>query len=433
MAYLWLLACAAPTLKVEVTVDPKNPALLVAHWSTPEATTGTVSFGAEGSLDRVAAPEPASTEHSTLLLGLAPDQDVQVSVTAGEETVEVIAHTGSYDEDVPVFSGTVGSAKAFFGYTALATVGGQDGSGARMAMILDPEGRTSWIHSMDDGEAAFRTRLARDGSGVLYSSEAMAKSEDFVEHVHRVTWTGEDTVIETPGLHHDFVEMPDGSIVFLGIEAHNLEQITVVSDTLEMVAPDGTTKVLWKVWDSLAELGLEPFDPAKYADDPDVAHANHLVYLEDQDAFLITLLRSGVVALVGSDGQVRWAFGGFTHDYQTEAGELPLGRIHGAALKDDQLAIFRNDRGDTRPDCSEVRIYRLGSPMATREATLPSENCNWVYVFGEFEFLPQDREMVSWSTMGRMDELDATGQLAYRAEVSTGNFFGYTSFLGMPF
>lgn len=427
---------SAPGLTVEVRVSDAEPTVLVVSWTAPEAVSGTVRFGVEGAYDHETPAEPASTTHETLLLGLPPDADVVITVSAekdGEpwQTSEVTAHTGSMPSEVPTFTSTAGVADGFSGYTALPLLGGADGSGARMAVVLDPQGQPTWYHLLDNGEGAFRVRVAQDGGGVLYSSESLVEDPDWQERVRHVSWDGATvTSMETPGLHHDFVELPDGTIAYLGVESHDVDGVEVETDTIESVTPDGEAQVLWRAWDHLDALGLETIDPHRYEGDPDATHANHLVYKEDEDAWLITFLILSEVALVDrATGEVRWAMGGPTPDFALTAEDVPLGRIHGADLDGDNLVIFRNDRGDSQSDCSEVRTWSLDTAgwQATRTGAIPLDPCTWVFAFGEVQLVDDGNTQVAWSTAGRIEEYDPTNALAYRVDLLSDNFFGYSS------
>ncbi|MBN1336646.1 MAG: hypothetical protein JXB39_11875 [Deltaproteobacteria bacterium] len=427
-----LLAACGPDLQVEMLVSEVVPTVVTVRWTASEPVAGRIRFGVDGDLDRATPWEAAAVEHETVLLGLGPEQDVRIEVEAEQEgdpwaTAEAFARTGSYGADVPRFTITPGSGEAFSGYVAVPSWERPDGSGSRLAAIFDPAGRLVWATPLDEGEIGVRVRPSRDGSGVYYATASLYKDDDWPEAIHHVSWDGDThVVLDTPGLHHDFVELVDGRLAWLGVEDRDVEGTPVVVDTLEQVARDGTREVAWRAWDHLEALGLSDLDPGEYGEENDVLHMNHLVASERDGTFLLTALRPGLVALVdATSGDPLWVFGGQGSTFSLPSGEPPLGRIHGAAWNGERLSVFQNDRGDARTDCSRVRRYALDERSAEPVSTVALDPCTWVWVFGGVEDRPDGGSLVTWSTAGRIDELDAAENLVYRLEGPVGSGFGY--------
>src|SRR6185295_852403 len=80
------------------------------------------------------------------------------------------------------------------------------------ATILDPQGRIAWYHLDHHNLQSYRTRLLKDGSGVVYNVANISGAPAEDSSLIKVPFDGsEETVIPVDYLAHDFVELDDGT------------------------------------------------------------------------------------------------------------------------------------------------------------------------------------------------------------------------------
>ena len=90
----------------------------------------------------------------------------------------------------------------------------------------------------------------------------------------------EGTLVEsipTPGAHHPFTELPDGSLAWGAIDEY------FVDETLTVRSPDGSTRELWS---------CSAFLDAEGGASDDYCGTNTLSYSAERDSFLYSFLSS---------------------------------------------------------------------------------------------------------------------------------------------
>jgi hypothetical protein len=130
--------------------------------------------------------------------------------------------------------------------------------GRSWAVIYDADGALVWWYELPYTERIItRVRRAASGDRVLLSvarSVAHGGSEPF--GILSVPWTGEGPrLLQVPVLHHDFAELPDGELAWLGIETREVDGLRLEGDTIERTDGEGL-QVFWSSWDH--------FDPSRF-------------------------------------------------------------------------------------------------------------------------------------------------------------------------
>ena len=116
--------------------------------------------------------------------------------------------------------------------------------------IVDREGRPVWAVESPYGRISLHSRVSLDGTDLLVDENSYWAIFDdgAASQVKRMKLDG--TVVETvdtPGLHHPFTDLPDGSLVYTAAGRR--------SETLDRRSPDGSVTTVWDCKDLLEAVG----------------------------------------------------------------------------------------------------------------------------------------------------------------------------------
>ncbi|MDP2306051.1 MAG: aryl-sulfate sulfotransferase [Pseudomonadota bacterium] len=398
-----------------ITADPDVPTILTVTWTTDPATTGFVAFGETTAYGGSTAPEPApTTAHSAVVHGLAAATTWHLRPMGdGEGGLDQVWTTAAAPSALPILS-VSGDPAALGGYLLLPI------TGATYAVaIVDGQGRYVWWHEAEEGYLVTRAVLSRDGASVIYTQVA---TQDYGPDGHLVRVPldgGEPTILEVPYLTHDFVELPDGTLACLTKDLRD----NVVGDRIVEYAPDGTRSVVWSAFDY--------FDPAAYEideSDGTWTHANALDYDEAEDAWYISL--RNLDTILKSDRasrQLLWRLMPDEPNFRYVGGATPTENQHQfELLPDGGLLVF--DNGGESTGSSRVVEYALDETAntATEAWSYSATPPLYVYALGDVDRLEDDRTLVTWSTAGLVQVVEADGTEVWRLGVELGHVFGYT-------
>ncbi len=387
----------------------------------PEAAVTATLDGVE--VWRSEVPDRA---HHVVLGGLVPDADydLQVSAAAADGATGAARRaisTGPVPAELPALSLVEDGDPAPEGFIATAFLGEP-----ATAAVVDPQGRYRWWW-IDDRTDRATTRVtpARDGRGMLVNAFGVfggGSGAGTEGEVVRVALDGEVVErIAIPDGHHDFVERDDGVIAVITSDPAQIEGHEVIGDAVVEVAPDGTRRTVWSVWDDLEYDGDLPPDP------PEWSHANALDLLSDEDAYLVSLRDLDTVVLVDrSTGEARWIVGG-TQGRIAIDGE-PFREQHQVLLRGDELIVFDNgtvERTDTRVVSFTVDA---AAGIAEENWSLHRDPPAYAFALGDVIPGPGESLLIGWGTLGSLDlrEPDAPAP-TWRLEVELGAAMGYLS------
>jgi hypothetical protein len=394
------------------------PTVLEVTWRTEEPSTGRVAFGLDGATDRVTPEQEEGTEHRALLVGLPQEQVVTLRVDGEPASDELDATTGAIPGAVPQFSV---SGEGFGHFTTTVTMLGDR---ARI-VLLDPEGRVTWVYEDPRSLSVFRARLAHDGTGIVYLSSIVRGGPSPDSALIRVDWDGtERAVIPVPDLAHDFVELADGTLVALAYETRG----EVLGNALIEIPPGGSPRPTWSTWDCFDPVAHESDDPAQ-----GWTHANALDYDADRDQFLVGMRNlNGITAVDRSTGACAWTLGGIAGDVSI-TGEQRFRHQHQFERTPDGLVVFDNDGSPGQ----ESRILEFSLDPAAKTArvlgTLEADPPLFSFILGDVHRTDDGSTLVVWSEEGTMDRLDATGARTFRLEAPDGVLFGFAQWVLDPY
>jgi hypothetical protein len=265
----------------------------------------------------------------------------------------------------------------------------------------------------------FRSQILRDGSGIVYSSTLREAEPVEDSALVKVTWDGTEEVLPVPWLAHDFVELPDGTLV-------SLTYITVdgvQGNELVTVSSDGSVTPGWNTFDCFDPVTHPGNDPAH-----GWTHANALDYDEQTDSFLVGMRNLGTIAEVdratngcgaaygGTGGTVALEGATFYHQHQFERTA-------------DSLLVFDNDGAPG----NESRVLEYALDTGQLVNTLRADPPIYSFILGDVSRQPDGDTLITWSVAGVMDRVAPDGTRKLRISAQTPAIFGFTQSLPSPY
>lgn len=454
-ALLLLMACGnkgkeddGGILDLEVETLPMPTALSVT-WSTAEQGAGFVEYGLDGAFDERTAEGPAGTSHEATLVLLKANQAYQVrAVTLLDdgtrlESEPVTVEIAPPPQRMPRVTVNLSEPGAELpeGYLLTTTLG----AGPSFVGIFDGDGDWVWWAEMDTPDlSSARAHLSRDGRSVLYNSYQTNRKADQGWLV-RLSLDGREEVrTRTLMAHHDFVELPNGQIAWLGFEQDTVEVAGEPSNgeigdgphplTTDVIyeAPEGIGEgdVPDRVWGFFDGFPAEPWWVCSHMEDLahsfvpgtfEWTHTNSLAYVEEDDSYYI--LSRYLDALLKVDrqtGSLVWQLGGDHATLDLVEGE-PFNHPHVSDVWDGGMLLFDNrDHGSGASRVVELSWDEIdGTARVEWEYARPDGAK--LPILGDARRLPGGNRLIAWSARGEIAEVTPSGQVVFRMGLPLGN------------
>lgn len=417
-----------------VAVSEVIPTVATVTWtveSTPVDETW-VEFGPDSAYGMTAPGNPNNAPlYETILLGMKPGRDYhfRVVVRYGDAILtgpDRVLKTGAVPGKLPSAKVALENpdhhAAGFIVTTVLAS--------PPSAVILDSEGDYVWwyVPDVDEDFKAGRARLSHDGRSILFWGVNVRKTEPTPSNqsLFRVSLDG--TQVEKTPLpegHHDFVELPDGTIAFIEFDPRQIKDKPVDGDRVVELRPDGSRVDVYSVWDDFEYSGIA--GPAGRG----WCHANYLVYEAGEDAYYMgSRTWSSILRIDRSTGTLLGVVGGHEGDYVlTSGGTTPFVEQHGFDVVEGGLLVF--DNGGKDQLSSRAVEHALDHDAMTMSQAWSYEPQPHLYVVthGDIQRLPNGNTLVNFSNSGQFDEVDPGGNLVWRLNMSLGGALGYSTWM----
>ncbi len=416
-------------LSAELVLSDIMPTVAELHWEAAGALEPSVALYLVGESEPVGSWDSgvAGSSGTATIVGLKSNATYEVVVSGVLDGVEVSSpsaevSTGFLDPALPLTEVTVDTGDGVGGHTLFSVVRAEgELGGDAAAMMLDLDGDVVW-HRVFEGQNMV-TSAALD----LESDSVLALTSEGL--VRAPLDGGELQTTPLQDHHHDFTLVPDGTVAVLVEDIFNADDKSLVVDGILEIAPDGAESMVWRSGEHLEELGISDEIVESASPGRELTHANAIDYVEEMDAYLVSMANLPGVALVGrQSGGVLWSLrttGGGSLELVADEAYLVL---HAAQLHDDgRLWLFVNM--DTAGPCS--RIVELDIDLLSGTATEVSSitptfsDCQTVFALGDVEELDQGHLAVTWGTAGVVEELDASGEPVLQVQSEFGYAFGY--------
>ncbi len=395
-----------------------------------EVDAARIEFGPTGDCGRTANALPTGDGgYEAVLLGLKPATEVflRAAVDVHERTSRsalVSATTGDLPVDLPEIDLAAQDPDAALdGYLLTSIV-----SAPSWPVVLDADGDVVWWHRVDaTWTPSFipRLRLGADGRTFVYLATPEPVEEDDPKHnvLVRVSADGIDQeIVDVEHAHHDFVVLDDGALGLVENDTREVDGEPVDGDRIVELAPDGTRHEVFTVWD---HLQYEPYEGPI----PMVGwtHANAIDLVGD--IYYLSLHNLDAIVAVDRDtGDLLAQAGGEGGDYALPDGSTHLfDWQHQFQVLDDGLLVF--DNGPFLAPESRLVEYALVDGAAEVVWDHRADPALYVYVLGDVTRLPDDTTLATWSSAGRIEQVDPTGATLLQLDLPLGAGFGYTEWV----
>jgi len=410
-----------PASAVGADVHPTIGSLLVASWDLHEACDARVAyrFDDEGwAYSPDVSLNPGA--HEQILMGIPYASEVELRLELDCEpgawtSRSVQAETDPLPEGLPhgglisVVDGAWDPSWAFI----LTSIDSRDDAvrpDDTWTVILDRAGRTVWALPTESFRVTMAPRVAVDGASLLLDLDSFWAIFDagVASQVVRVDLEGvELDRYDTPGMHHPFTELPDGSIAWGAADG--------MTDTIEVLSPAGDTSTLWSCYGFHQQVGsMQP------------CSANTLNWSEVRGSYLISFFATDTVVEVdGSTGEnLRW-FGHLFGSYAFEPEDSAFFWQHGTVFTEAGTLLVSTLNGEPG-DESLVREYTVNSDDAVLEQVWTFGAGEGVYghEMGEAWRLPNGNTLHNTGTAQRLREITPDGQVVWDLGWSRGSFIG---------
>ena len=426
---------ASPFTELTSEIVPEIPLVVTARWTTDQAATCSVRFGAstDDYTTEFSVAPVEDNQYYGILKGLHANTDVHFRVFAEIEgelfcTEDQVMTTGALSPYLPSLSLSVANEElAAGGYTVIPVVMA-DGM---IMTILDQDAQYVWFWE-HDVHPSLRAIMASDHGSVLVSQDTFLPESK----IRKIRMDGKITDIDTPYMGFDFVEIEPGHYAYVGGEVRTLDgDRDFYGDTIVEVWEDGTTETVWHLMDHfLPDLDLTyPEFMNQYADTEFFTHVNSLSYDPTTDSFLVVHAKADdnhladmIVNVDRSTGDLLWTLSDSTGDF-THQEELPLvGWPHSCRYDSDGTLLVFNRFTPGGEDCSEVTQIALDQTNWTAERiwSYVADPCLHATFLGHGERIWNDNIVAIYAASGQIDEATPDGELVWRINLDLGAGFG---------
>jgi hypothetical protein len=410
----------APTDTTTSTVGGLRGELVAGHesivrvsWTQDTDATARVEFGFDGETRTSPERALAAGAHDELLLGIPYATDVTFRVVTGDE-VSLDAHlrTGPLPPEIPIGALEASDPAEFDAATEYLVLsidesGGYFLSARWWTLIVDRQGRIVWGHRSPSGRSTIHPRVSADGGSLLLDHNSFWGVFDGGQDSEVVGLQLDGTQVaqwDTPGLHHAFTQLPDGTLVYgsyLGGHGSYDEQIVALP-------PEGGSEVLFDCIGWLAGIGEAGAECGSNTLSYDAASNRLMVSWFTLDAMTeLDLDTREVVRWFGQlGGSYAFSPPGATFWYQhgghfTEAGTLLLS-TH--VTEDDvELVVREYEIDDATRELRQVWTVGEGQGVGGRQ-------------MGEAHRLPGGNTLHNFGTNAHLREYTPSGEVVWEMD-----------------
>jgi len=380
-------------------LSAKIPTVGIVEWALVEGTPSSANIvyeleGADASVLNRGGEAPVDldqADYRTLLLGLKQSSQYKFHIEASYEGDTCISpdyelpKTGSF-ADADSVNVTVAQAAAREpGFIVASSGTGLPNS----AFIIDADGEVVWF--VEGPESPTRAQMDYEGNRLWMLA---LNVNNLGGEMRYVSMDGEEEEHDIEGLesaHHDFTVMPGGRVAALAWSDLGVD----VESDLVIRDPDGTTSIPFRI-------GSNIYSSSSY-------HANAIHYLPFDDSFTISDRTPNVFVKVSASGEPQWQLGGSCEDAPVGARCVPQTWLvtHGHhLLEDGTFVVFNNKLPMETPHVFE---FALKDSSSSFTATLVTEYTGTAKspILGDVQRLPNGNTLVTYSSEGKIVELDA--------------------------
>lgn len=298
--------------------------------------------------------------------------------------------------------------------------------------VIDGAGEPVWWVANDDPEHKhMRARMSRDRTAILVGTRDKDNNVDRGEIRRFDLRTGEITSTRAIDHHHDFVELPDGSLTYLSRDrvpdswfGGKFPLAVDVVRTAELGSEDATEH--GEVLHLLDDLDLTPFVTCSHFPETeflrgflDYTHSNSLVYDDETGDYTLGIRHLDTVLRFDGDGEVKWALGGRLGTMTPEGTFVSLRHAHFSDAWSDGILAFDNRNHDR---VNKTRVVELAIDEAAgtfREVwSIRHPEQDFFAARGDARRLPGGNTLIAWTGRGEIWEVTSEGDVVWAARTA---------------
>lgn len=433
-----------------ITFDEQVPTVATVTWRTDSPGTSWVSFGLDAAEER-STPQATTptTEHSVTVLGLAAGRPHSlIAYTELEDgrvvnsAVQTVApHVAPAEVPTTQVSEIDETRWAGDGYILTSYLQANNS----FIVIIDRRGNHVWYREAAANLTITTSAPGRDGASLVYAQYDRAQKEDEGGLIRQAITGGPyQSVTRTYTAHHAFAELPDSQMAWLGLDLydHEVDDVTsyIALDAIYETAEgdsseDGyQTDFLWHEH-GVPQPTCEHFFADAYGTGArDWTHGNSLMYDEYDDAFyLMSKNVDTILKIDRATGVVIWTMGGLDSDFTIVGEESDWwSHAHMSYMGDGQFTLFDNRyHSDDGEMVSRASHYTFDEATMTvqRVWTYQDPNDNFIELLGDVRILPNGNYLVSWTSIGIINEITPDGDVVWSFGTQIGSAVGRVHYL----
>jgi hypothetical protein len=400
-----------PIKGLTVALHEELGSVVVASWEQLEPAEVIVEYGFGGDLEWLQAPalDAQVGPQRQLLLGIPYGETVNVHVvwnagdgpeTTADRTIDTAAlPEGLTHAEVDVLDREGWDPAMNYVLLSLNEDGITGNPNHAWTLIIDRQGRLVWGLPTPAQRTTLHTRAAMDGRTLLidHNSYWAVFDNGALSQVQRITIDGGVVeTLDTPGLHHPFTDLPDGSLLWGAMDYPD--------ETLERLYPDGTRECLWSCEQFHAEIGEDDF-----------CASNTLSYDAATESVLFSFYTTNSIVEIdlASAEAVRW-FGQLPGAWAFDPEDSTFWWQHGGYITDDGTLLL-STRVSADGDETVVREYELDSGAETLRQIWSFGEGQGIYgsELGEAHRLPGGNTLHNYGNAVRLREVTDDGEIVW--------------------
>lgn len=269
-------------------------------------------------------------------------------------------------------------------------------------IVVDREGRLVWALRSPEDRVSLHPRISLDGRDLLLDEGSFWAAFDGGAASRVVRAKLDGTIVEeldTPGLHHPFTDLPDGSILYTAYKGVNDR-----SETLDRRWPDGTITTVWDCQDLVEAVG-----------DSGYCGSNTLWYNPANGRVLYSLYSLETIVDVDLDAgePVRW-FGHLNDSWSFDPPESAFWWQHGGYITE-AGTLLTSSKGEDSDNETVIREYAFDEANEALVEVWSFGEGEGVYgdVMGEAHRLPGGNTLHNYGSATRLREATPEGEVVW--------------------
>jgi hypothetical protein len=269
-------------------------------------------------------------------------------------------------------------------------------------VIIDRKGRTVWALETPSHHWTTFMRVSLNGEDLLYDQFTFWANWDSGagSQVHRMKIDGTHLAsYATPGGHHAFTELRDGSLVWTAASWS--------TETLEKLDPEGTQSTIWDCDAFHRERGINA-----------MCQSNTVTWDEPTDTFLVSFYTTNTLVHIDhASGETLRVWGSNYGDYAFDPETSAFTWQHGAYWLDSDTILLSTHRTDVPDEELETvaREYDVDDEglVLTNTWSFGEGEGLHAHTAGEALRLPNGNTLHNYGSYGRLREVTSDGSIVW--------------------